>query len=631
MWSRNIAPALTALMLLAVEATAAPAGMLQDAVKKAIVGNPEVQARWHAFLAADAEVDVARGGYYPRLDVTTGVGRQNLKQPGLPVDEFTRRGTALSLNQIIYDGFATRSEVSRLGYAKLARYYEVLDASETTALEAVRAYEDVLRYRELSRLAQENFAQHKQIFDQIQQRAQAGIGRRVDLEQAGGRLALAQSNLLTEASNLHDVSARYQRIVGELPAGEMLAPELRKYGLPASIEAALKLAFQGSPAFNAAIENVRAAQSEAGGTKANFHPQVDLRASKDISYNRDGVAGRRDDEIIELVLNYNLFNGGSDRARVRQFAERLELARDLRDKACRDIRQTLAIAYNDVNRLAMQLTYLDQHQLAIEKAREAYRRQFDIGQRTLLDLLDTENEYFQARRAYANAVHEHALAHARTLAGMGNLLASLGVARDGMPGPAELGQDRKGVDEADIHCPGEAPMPASIEPALADIKAAATPEPVRPPPAPAAQQPAVQQALAGWAAAWSAKDSPRYLAYYAASFVPEGGRSRAQWQAERQARLGKPGEIRVTVGELKITPEGTNRAVTEFRQDYTSQDFRDSVMKRLEWVREEQAWKITREQTLPPAVALPQIQKSPAGKSKPRKRVKYCPCPATAK
>jgi len=70
----------------------------------------------------------------------------------------------------------------------------------------------------------------------------------------------------------------------------------------------------------------------------------------------------------------------------------------------------------DIHNLSRQLGFLDQHQLAIEKAREAYRKQFDIGQRSLLDLLDTENEYFQARRAYVNATYEHAIAHARTLA-----------------------------------------------------------------------------------------------------------------------------------------------------------------------------------------------------------------------
>ena len=435
---------------------------LQEAVKKAITTNPDVQARWHAFQASIYEQEVARGGYFPRVDLTASTGRESLTEPNQPTNTYNRRNAVLSLTQMLFDGFATRNEVARLGFTKLGRYYEVLDASETTALDATRAYLDVMRYRELARLAQENFAQHDQLFGQIQERVQAGVGRRVDFEQAGGRLALAQSNMLTEASNLHDVSARYQRIVGTLPPGEMIAPALLKQGIPPSIEEALRLAYQGSPGFNAAIENVRAAQAEAHGRQANFMPRVDLRARKDITDNYLGASGRRDNEVVELVLNYNLFKGGSDVALLRQYAERLKQSQDLRDRSCREIRQTVSIAYKDIQSIGRQLVFLDQHQLSIEKAREAYRKQFDIGQRTLLDLLDTENEYFQARRAYVNASFEHAIAHARTLAGMGKLLASLQVSRDGLPSEKELGQDRFEVD-ADSQCPAEAPTVAAYD------------------------------------------------------------------------------------------------------------------------------------------------------------------------
>ena len=447
---------LTAMAGLFPAFAAAQAVSLQEAVKQAITTNPDVQARWHTFKAAIHEQEVARGGYFPRVDLTSGVGRESLVQPNQPANTYIRRSAVLSLTQMLFDGFATRNEVARLGYTKLGRYYEVLDVSETTALDATRAYLDVMRYRELARLAQENFARHDQLFGQIQERVQAGVGRRVDFEQASGRLALAQSNMLTEASNLHDVSARYQRIVGTLPPGEMIAPELIKQGIPPSIEEALRLAYQGSPAFNAAIENVRAAQAEARGRQSNFMPRIDLRARKDINDNFLGVTGRRDNEVVELVLNYNLFKGGSDTALLRQYAERLKQSQDLRERSCREIRQTITIAFKDIQSIGRQLVFLDQHQLSIEKAREAYRKQFEIGQRTLLDLLDTENEYFQARRAYVNASFEHAIAHARTLAGMGKLLASLQVNRDGMPSEKELGQDRFEVDP-DSQCPAESP------------------------------------------------------------------------------------------------------------------------------------------------------------------------------
>lgn len=584
------------LLLSATAAAQAPI-TLQDTVKNAVASNPEVQARWHTFLSSKHEQDVARGGYFPRVDLTTGIGRESLTQPNLPTSTLTRRGATLSLTQMIYDGFSTRNEVARLAYAKLVRYYEVIDATESTALEAARAYLDVLRYRELSRLARENYAQHEQVFNLIQQRVQAGVGRRVDFEQAGGRLALAQSNMLTEASNLNDVSARYLRIVGELPPEEMLMPELPRQGIPSGIEEALKLAYQGSPVFNAAIENVRAAQAEAHSRQANFHPRVDLRASKDIAYNNNGVSGNRDNQVIELVLNYNLFKGGSDQALSRQYAERLQVSKDLRDKACRDVRQNLTIAFNDIGNLSRQLGFLDQHQLSIEKAREAYRKQFDIGQRTLLDLLDTENEYFQARRAYVNATHEHAIAYVRTQAGMGNLLSALQVGRDNLPTLKELGQDRWEVDPAS-QCPAVAPVIAVASDILIPRKVVAAPaKPLEPLPI-AMPSETLQQALAGWAAAWSSRDFPRYRGYYAKRFTPEDGVPLAQWASERTVRLGKPDNITIGVSDLKVSIADANKSTTDFKQTYTAANYRNVVYKRMEWVREGDRWKIQREQVL---------------------------------
>ena len=130
-------------------------------------------------------------------------------------------------------------------------------------------------------------------------------------------------------------------------------------------------------------------------------------------------------------MNYNLYNGGADSARVNQYVAKLNAAYDLRDKACRDVRQTAQIAYNDVGRLTQQLIFLGQHELSTAKAREAYRQQFDIGQRSLLDLLDTENELYQARRALTNAEHDLRLAKFRVLSASGTLLGALGTSPAG--------------------------------------------------------------------------------------------------------------------------------------------------------------------------------------------------------
>ncbi|MDP1658026.1 MAG: OmpA family protein, partial [Methylotenera sp.] len=96
-------------------------------------------------------------------------------------------------------------------------------------------------------------------------------------------------------------------------------------------------------------------------------------------------------------------------------------------------RQIVVIAYNDIQQLKEQEKYRTNHKNSIENAREAYRKQFDIGQRTLLDLLDTENEYFQAKRSLTNTQFDIQTAYARTYAGQGELLNKIGAARGGLP------------------------------------------------------------------------------------------------------------------------------------------------------------------------------------------------------
>lgn len=444
---------LAALFALGAQAQALPDPMVQ-AVRKAVTTNPEVQARWNGFNAANNERDVARGGYFPRLDLTATTGREERDTPLTNYGSYNFNAAQLTLNQMLFDGMLTANETKRLGYAKLTRYYELLEASETVALEAVRAYADVVRYRELVDVATQNYVEHRQTTQKVEERANAGVGRRVDVEQSNGRLALAESNLLTELTNLHDVSARYLRVVGEKPPASLPAlPEPFKLGkMPDSTTALMRDGLQGSPALNAAVENVRAFGAAIESSKAAYYPRLDLRAYANRDNNGGGISGSTQVNGIELVLNYNLFRGGADKARERQAVDQKYQARDLQEKTCRDVRQTLSIAYSDVRSLNEQQKYMDQHRLATEKSREAYRQQFDIGQRTLLDLLDSQNEYFEASRAYINARHNQATAQARTLAGMGQLVSAMGVKRDDVPSAQDAGQDRAGIDPAEL-CP----------------------------------------------------------------------------------------------------------------------------------------------------------------------------------
>ncbi len=583
-------------------ATPAPVLVMREAAQKAVLNNPEVQSRWHAFRAANEEVDVARGGFFPRADLTVGAGRESLKQPDLDTLNYTRRGYALSLSQMLFDGFATSSEVKRLGKAKLVRYYELLDASENTALEAARAYHDVMRYRYLVNLAEDNYVQHKATYEQLVRRTQSGVGRRADMEQAGSRLALAESNLTTEMANLHDVTARYLRIVGEQPPKVAAASTGLAGALPAKPEAALQKAFQQNPTLLAAVENVETAQHEIDTRRAAYMPRVDLRARTDNTTNYLGVDGDRRNNVVELVLNYNLFNGGSDLARERQYVERRNVAQDLRDKACRDIRQTLAIAYNDTQRLKEQVSYLGTQVSLLERTRDAYRDQFNVGQRTLLDLLDTENELLNARRAAVNADIDLAQAYLRTYAGMGGLLEFLGLKKLDATADGELSAQAGGSDVCGTEAPVQRVDRESLNArAMALMEENAKAGMVRgaETPLPGSPEGAVKQQVQAWAQAWARKDYAAYAGFYAPTFTPEGGLSREDWAQLRQGRLANPKVITVDVADLKVRVEGQKTAIAEFRQTYTSDVYSDITNKVLEFVRVGDKWLIQRESSVP--------------------------------
>lgn len=584
---------------------------LREATQRAISSNPEVTSRFNAFKAAVDEVDVARGGFRPRVDLEAAAGRtrDRLTQRSPADQNMSNTGLAISATQLLWDGLGTRNQVQQLDHARLTRYFEFLDSSDQTALQAVQSYVDVARSRALVKLAEDNYVQHRQVVDQIQSRVKAGVSRGVDLEQAAARLALAESNLLIETSNLHDMVERYQRVIGSAPPPMMALPRNLNNGLPPTPAAMLEAATRRNAAVAAAVENYRAAQAQTRNRESAYQPRVEAQVRAGAGHNFDGVVSQKRDATASLMLNWNLYNGGSDQARIRQATNLLSQAGDLRDKACRDTRQTAAVAYNDTRKLVDQINYLDRNVLSTEKARDAYRQQFDIGQRTLLDVLNAENELFTARRALANAEHDLVLSHARAQAASTNLVNALGLAR------ADQGDDSADVrnwaaaEDSATRCPlgtaqvqvtSKADLDARARATAAAYSAAPMAAPAPAPrgtaeftTTPASTTP-VSQRMLDWSQAWQTKDVTRYVSFYDASFKPESG-TRAQWFANRSKLLRKDGPVVLKLSNVQRKSLSPTLVETSFDQAYSAGDVQDNVHKTLTWKRVGNDWYIVRE------------------------------------
>ena len=139
-----------------------------------------------------------------------------------------------------------------------------------------------------------------------------------------------------------------------------------------------------------------------------------------------------------------------------------------------------------------------------------------------------------------------------------------------------------------------------VEVKVAEPKPEAKPEPKpEPRPAPVVVAPTtvagdVTKAVESWAAAWSKKDVKAYLGHYAKDFAAPGG-SRVKWETERTQRIDKPGNIAVSVDNMRITPEGADKATARFRQNYRSATLKTSSSKALVLVRQNGRWLIQQE------------------------------------
>jgi adhesin transport system outer membrane protein len=588
------------------------------AAQQAIESSPEVAAKLNALRSAAAETDVARSGFMPRVDLSAETGRtqDHFTNRRPQTESLSRQGVALTITQVLWDGGATSKEVDRLDHNRMARFFELLDTTELIALEAVRAYQDVARYRRLVDLAEDNYVQHRLAFDQIQSRVKAGVGRGVDQDQAGARLALAESNLITERANLHDVTERYRRIVGALPPAQTPADQALTSAVPASNRLALEQAARNSPVIAAAIEAMRAARAQAEGRKSAYMPRLEARVRSGQGRNLDGTEYQRRDVNAQVGLVWNLFNGGADQARQRQSAHLIAQASDLRDKACRDVRQTAAIAWNDTRKLAEQMGFLERNVAAIERARDAYRQQFEISQRSLLDLLNAENELYTARRAMANAQFDKQIAEVRTHAAMGTLARALGLSRADTSEWAPSANNWDAGEDASSRCPLTPTEVASLSreeldarirvirpPAASPAVSATSPAPAAAPVAATAAAPAApavnpadaaSQRLMDWVAAWSSKNISAYMGFYAPNFLASKG-SLDQWRAQRQKLVGREGPIRLQISELSTTVISATEVETQFRQRYESKAYSDDTTKVLRWALRDGTWWIIKE------------------------------------
>lgn len=403
---------------------------LKEAVKETMVSNPDILIAGSERDSVEQQMEQARAGFFPQADITLGTGWEYNDNPatragGHGSRNFNRDEAEIFVRQLIYDGHGTESEFERNRARVNSRAYATFSTAEVTGLKAVDAYLSVLKSKKLVQLAVTNLKNHQQTYNRIVKRGERGVGSKADVQQALGRLALANTNLMAEENNLQDAVAAYINVVGSPPMN-LEEPATPDKLLPASLDEATRIALDNHPRLKSAEADVDAAREQYDAAKSLFYPRVHLELSGTNNDNIDGIPGSNKDAQAMLRARYN-FTGGKDIARRQETVYQLDQAKEIRGRTHRQVVESMQLSWHAYETAKSQLEYFKTHVDASKQALLAYRKQFNIGKRTLIDLLDQENEVFQANINYVNGQYTMVLATYRILAGTGKLLWALGV------------------------------------------------------------------------------------------------------------------------------------------------------------------------------------------------------------
>ncbi len=427
----NLKAVLLAGVVLLPFVSSAQAISLKDAVANALSTNPDIGIVASNREAVDQELRQARGLYLPQIDVAAGFGVENLNNRtsrlgGNDSSTQNRRESSITLQQRIFDGFDADSTVAREKARVESAAERVRENSEFLALDVVGAYLEVLRQRELIALAETNLQVHLDIIESLEERLRAGSGSRADVSQTEARAARARATLTQTYNTLRDAEANYTRIVGEFP-DDLSAPVLPEGELPADLETALDLAAKNNPTTKIFEADVRSADAEVGISESTFYPSVTLEAESEYNDGTDSFDTYEFNNQVMLRLRWNLFRGGIDRAARQEALSRVSESKNRRFQAVvesqREMRQSWFAL--EANRQAVS-DFTSSVEFNVE-TRDAYRDQFNVAQRTLLDVLDAENELFVSQGQLVSAMTNEELAAYRILALSGQLLSILGV------------------------------------------------------------------------------------------------------------------------------------------------------------------------------------------------------------
>lgn len=405
------------------------AGTLVDELNNLLVTHPQIEGGRENVAAAEEGINRAFGDFLPKARVNSTYGYEHINSPGrraIANDKDFETGNAsqatVTVTQTVFSGFRVESAHDAAKAQKSVAEAQLEGGIQAVMLEATTAYLEVLRNIRLVKLAEDTEANIMRQLDLEDERVRRGSGITVDVLQAKSRLQIAKERRVAFQGALKDAHSRYEQVFGAAPVvQDMVMPTPPIALVPESLDDAIAAALAEHPSIKAALSQVEAADQARVGAKSPFFPQIDLVGSFNYENDFDGSTGTRRDYKAKVQASWEIFNGFATRAATAQASHQYLSTIDTANFTRRKVGEEVRLAWQALETSRERVSLLQNGVNIAAEVFDARRKLREAGKETVINVLDAENEVFDARINLVAAQHDARVATYRLLTAMGRL------------------------------------------------------------------------------------------------------------------------------------------------------------------------------------------------------------------
>ena len=404
---------------------------LRQAVQAALNTNPDIRQAIHNKEATREERRQGEGRYYPTVSVETSSGVREFRNPsrrriGLDNDTLYPLGAELIVDQIFIDSGERQAEVRRQAARTDGAAARIEERSEFVALNVSRSYIDYLLQQRLVAIASDNATFHERLAGDLREGVSKGSISIADQQQAEERLQSARARVTEAREDLDTAAIQFQNLTG-VPVDSVTLPPDLSAAMPATLNEVEMLARAQNPRVQEALADLSAARELIDVAKGQRGPRVNFEGRARFGQDLDGFEGKTRDLLGRAVMRWTVFNGGTNNANVREQARRADEAHARLFTQTRQAEEDARTAWSRLSNQSRLIGELETQGRVADDLLLSYREQFNVGRRSLLDVLDAQNTRQNVQAQVETARLAKVYAQYRVLASTNRLIEALGV------------------------------------------------------------------------------------------------------------------------------------------------------------------------------------------------------------